>query len=206
MGPLFWNNSTTIKELKNLLDQNKVVLAEGDTVLGLLADISEKGYAELDRIKKRSQKPYLLLVKNKERALNFIEKDAIGFFQFEKLSNICWPGPVTLIFKAKATVPYGVKSAEGNVAIRVPDHKGLLQLLEYFDALYSTSANTSGEPVPATVDQVEETIMQAIAGIVLNENQSRSTTASTIIDCTGNKVKIVRQGAFAVERLKEFLE
>ena len=141
-----------------------------------------------------------------EKALTFIEKDTKGFFQFEKLSNICWPGPITLIFKAKATVPHGVKSPEGNVAMRVPDHKGLLQLLEHFDALYSTSANISGKPIPITIDQVEESIVQAVAGMVLNEHSSRLHLPSTIIDCTGEKIKIVRQGAFAVEKLKEFLE
>lgn len=204
MKPLFWNNPSTIKMIEKALHKNKVILAEGDTVLGLLSAISEKGYAELDRIKKRSQKPYLLLVKNKEKALSFIEKNSVEIFQFEKFLNICWPGPVTLIFKAKACVPYGVKSIEGNIAIRVPDHKALLKLLEHFDALYSTSANISGKSVPMSIDQVEEGILQAVEHIVLNENASQLTLPSTIIDCTNKKIKIVREGAFAIEKLQEF--
>src|SRR6201999_4405615 len=114
-----------------LLKQDKIILAEGDTVVGLLANISEYSYAKLDTLKNRSKKPYLLLVKNREKAFNFIEKESIKIFQFEKLINICSPGPVTLILKAKASVPWGVKSPEGNVAVRVPDHQGLLRLLEY---------------------------------------------------------------------------
>lgn len=206
MKPLFWDNRTTIKKIEKMLHKNKVILAEGDTVLGLLSDISEKGYRNLDLIKKRLEKPYLLLVKNKEKALSFVEEDSIEIFQFEKLLNICWPGPVTLIFKAKACVPWGVKSREGNVAIRVPNHKGLLHLLECFDALYSTSANISGKPVPLNIDQVEGSILQAVAGVVFNQNSSKPNIPSTIIDCTEKKIKIVREGAFATEKLKDFLK
>src|SRR5688572_10610199 len=153
MEPLYWGNQGVQETIEKLLKKDKVVLAQGDTVLGLLANISERGYLELDRIKKRSEKPYLLLAKNKEKAFDFIEKDDAMFFQIEKLVNICWPGPATLIFKAKTIVPFGVKSLAGNVAIRVPDHVGLRQLLENFDALYSTRANTSGNPAPMDITQ-----------------------------------------------------
>jgi len=206
MKPLFWGNKLTLDLVKKELCDGMVVLSEGDTVLGLLADVSKVGYAKLDHIKSRERKPYLLLVANQEKALNLIEKSAIKICQIEKLLNICWPGPATLIFRAKATVPEGVKSPEGNVAIRVPDHAGLLQLLQHFDALYSTSANSSGKQVPACLEDVDQSIKQAVACIVLNQNNTQSIVPSTIIDCTGQKIRIVRSGAFSVEKLKEFLE
>lgn len=206
MKPLLWGDVRTLKTVEKELRNGGVVLAAGDTVFGLLADVSERGYAKLDSIKNRSQKPYLLLVADHKKALNLIDKSANKICQIEKLINICWPGPATLIFKAKASVPQGVKSLEGNVAIRVPDHPGLLQLLQHFDALYSTSANTSGKPVPANLQNVEESIMQMVACIILNENETESTLPSTIIDCTQEKIKIVREGALPVEMLAEFLE
>lgn len=205
MEPLCWGDKNTQKQLKNMLEKDKVILAEGDTVLGLLANIFESSYNALDRIKKRSQKPYLLLVKDKEKAFNFIEKEAIKVFQIEKLIDVCWPGPVTLIFKAKTTVPRGVKSAEGNVAMRIPDHDGLQELLTHFDALYSTSANTTGKEVPSTIAQVEKSILDSVESIVLNKNRSDSLLPSTIIDCTQEKIKLVRQGAFPLEKLADFL-
>lgn len=201
MKPLLWGNSETIIQVADVLKKGKVVLAAGDTVFGLLADVSKEGYAQLDTIKKRSKQPYLLLVENKEKALNLVEKDVVGVFQFEKLLDICWPGPATLILKAKPEVPEGVKSPEGNIAIRVPDHEGLLRLLHHFDALYSTSANLKGRPVPANLEGVDKTILESVACIVLNNDASASTLASTIIDCTGDKPKIVREGAFAREKL-----
>lgn len=205
MKPLFWDNLETIKKLEKELHEGAVVLAAGDTVLGLLADVSEGGYAQLDALKKRSKKPYLLLVKSKEKVLKLIEKDPVNFFQIEKLMDLCWPGPVTLILKAKSKVPFGVKSPEGNVAIRVPDHAGLQQLLAHFDALYSTSANTSGNPVPADLLDVEKAILDGVSCVVLNEEGTGSIVASTIIDCTGEKIKIVREGAFSRSQLADFL-
>lgn len=206
MKPLFWGSQSTLEQVEKELKDGNVVLAGGDTVFGLLADVSEVGYAKLDCIKKRSKKPYLLLVANQEKAFRLIEKNKTKICQIEKLINICWPGPATLIFRAKASVPQGVKSPEGNVAIRIPDHAGLLQLLQHFDALYSTSANTSGKEVPGTLQDVEDDIMQAVACVVLNENQAESIVPSTIIDCTGERIKIIRNGAFPVEKLAEFLE
>jgi len=201
MKPLLWGNPETIIQVADMLQKGKVVLAAGDTVFGLLADISQEGYAQLDAIKNRSKQPYLLLVENKEKALNLVEKGAAEVFQFEKLLDICWPGPATLILKAKPEVPEGVKSPEGNIAVRVPDHEGLLRLLHRFDALYSTSANLKGKPVPANLEGVDASILESVSCVVLNDDESGSTLASTIIDCTGNKPKIVREGAFAREKL-----
>ncbi len=206
MKLLSWNDSESLEFLVDTLKKGNIVLAAGDTVLGLLADISEGGCAQLDAIKKRSKQPYLLLVENTQKALNLIEKDALEIFQAEKIMNICWPGPATLILKAKAEVPEGVKSPDGTIAIRVPDHAGLLQLLHHFDALYSTSANLKGEPVPAHLEKIDKSILEAVSAIVLNDNESSSTLASTIIDCTGDKLKIVRQGAFPVAKLVSLLE
>lgn len=204
MKELSWTNPKTIDYVKNELLKGNVILAEGDTVLGLLVDISEKGIAQLDRLKDRSKKPYLILVGDREKALKFIDKSAHSSLQIEKLINACWPGPVTLIFKAKQAVAPQAKSAEGNIAIRVPDHVGLLQLLTYFDALFSTSANKSGQTVPESIDQVDCHILHSVACTVVNDFQNRSQVhmPSTIIDCTGQQLVVVREGAFDIERLK----
>ena len=195
MRTLFWSNLETIGYLKKELRAGEVFLVEGDTVLGLLADVSEKGVAQLDHIKGRSKKPYLILVGSKEKALRFIEKSSIDKIQTEKLMNACWPGPVTLIFQAKKMLDPHIKSSNGTIALRIPDHAGLLRLLENFNGLFSTSA-----PVPTTIEAVDSSIMCAVSGIVLNEGNEREQIAlpSTIIDCTGERLVVVRHGAFDV--------
>ena len=206
MKPLYWGSNNTLECVEKELRSGGVVLAGGDTVLGLLAELSDNGYNKLDSIKKREKKPYLLLVSSQKKALDLIEKGNVKICQIEKLMNVCWPGPVTLILKAKASVAAGVKSLEGNVAIRVPAHAGLLGLLERFDGLFSTSANSSGNTVPACVQDVEESILRSVACVVLNENQAESVLPSTIIDCTGETIKIVREGAFSAIHGRNFFE
>jgi len=206
MKELLWSSPITVDYLENQLHKGEVVLAEGDTVLGLLADISEKGYEQLDYIKNREKKPYLLIVGDYKKALNFIEIEPGKLFQFENLMKTCWPGPVTLIFKAKRDSAVQIKSSNGNIALRVPCHSGLLKLLTKFDALFSTSANISGQPVPYNVAQVDHHVLNAVACVVLNDvtEKEGAYLPSTIIDCTGDKLMVVRQGAFEIALLKEF--
>jgi len=201
MKRLFWGNQEAITYITKELQNGEVILAEGDTVLGLLADVSAKGVEQLNHIKKRSQKPYLILVGNSKKVFDFIEVDKEKFFQTEKLIYACWPGPVTLIFKAKEGIFPAAQTPEGTIAIRVPNHPGLLQLLSHFDALFSTSANSSGQPVPDSIEAVDASILDAVACIVVNDANKQSTVPSTIIDCTGEKPVIVRQGAFDMSKL-----
>lgn len=207
MRTLLWSNPKTIGYLEKELYSGGVVLAEGDTVLGLLADLSQKGHAQLDHIKNRSKKPYLILVGDRKKALQLIDNDRYKRFQIEKLMNICWPGPVTLIFHAKPGLTWYSKSVDGTVALRVPDHAGLLQLLENFDGLFSTSANSAGDPVPSTMQQVDSAIKSAVACAVVHDDNTavQSSVPSTIIDCTGERMVVVRQGAFDVDILTDMM-
>ena len=206
MRKLSWSNPETTDYLEKELHNGGVVLAEGDTVLGLLVDVSEKGVAHLDCIKNRSKKPYLILIGSPQKVFDFIEIDQKKIFQVEKLINICWPGPVTLIFRAKQGVCEQARSEDGTIALRVPDHAGLLQLLARFEALFSTSANKGGAPVPEALEQVDSHISDSVACVVTNDEKSESTLPSTIIDCTGDKLKVVREGAFDSRQLADFMD
>lgn len=205
MKRLFWGDLETINHAKKILKEGGVVLAEGDTVLGLLADVSEKGIAKLNALKTRFHKPYLILVNNSKKALNFIQKDDAKSLQIEKIMNNCWPGPVTLILKAKEGFCLPAQSVDGKVAIRVPDHAGLLNLLESFDALFSTSANITGQPVPSMIDEVDDHILDSISAIVMNDIHQEQLLPSTIIDCTGDTLVVIREGAFDVTELMSMM-
>ena len=203
MRTLLWVDPETIDYLEQQLESGGIILAQGDTVLGLLAAVSRKGFLSLNRIKAREEKPYLLLVHDYKKALDLIEIPQGKLLQFEKFMNSCWPGPVTLIFRAKQGISQYMKASNGTVAIRVPEHAGLLKLLERFDALFSTSANSSGAPIPGSIKEVEGGIINSVSSIVLNdENEySQSTVPSTIIDCTGDQVVVIRKGAFSIDTL-----
>ncbi|HSC24739.1 MAG TPA: L-threonylcarbamoyladenylate synthase [Candidatus Babeliales bacterium] len=202
MRKLLWSSPKTIDKLDKTLRNGSVILAEGDTVFGLLADVSEKGHARLDYIKNRSNKPYLILVHDIKKALNFIEKETIHNIQIEKIIKTCWPGPVTLLFPAKKSISSYAKSSNETVALRIPNHKGLLQLLSRRDGLFSTSANKSGESIPHSLEDVDKDIINNITSVVINDDHHHGTNLpSTIIDCTQEQLVIVRHGNFDASNL-----
>jgi L-threonylcarbamoyladenylate synthase len=198
---LFWKDSSTIDRLQRTLRDGKVVISSTDTVLGLLADTSYRGFKALDSIKKRAAKPYIVLVGSKEKAFSLIDKPAS--LQIENIIHKCWPGPVTLICTAHKKVPYYIKAENGTVGIRMPDHEGLLKLLNYFDGLFSTSANLSGKPMPLTVDDLDEQIISQVEYLVLDdEKKTPLFLPSTILDCSKEQITVVREGAFPIEQIE----
>src|ERR1700722_34926 len=143
---LSWHDENTLEKVRDLLAQNQVILCSTDTVLGLLAPATRQGYEQLDTIKQRTKKPYLILIGSADALPKFIDQPLT--FHIEKLINSCWPGPLTLIFKANPLLPHFVTGGAETVALRVPDHVQLRQLAAQFHGLFSTSANVANQPVP----------------------------------------------------------
>lgn len=198
----FWEDESSYEMMYRLLASGEAIVGDSDTVLGLYASVCAKGRARLDSIKERSEKPYLILVARKDKALCFIEKPVSDLVQ--KIMDACWPGPVTLICRARADLPDYAKHAQGTVALRVPLHKGLQAILSECEGLFSTSANKTGKPVPAFLHDVGSEILDRVAGCVLNKEEGGSSvTSSTILDCTGEQIKLIREGAYPVALLEE---
>ena len=201
---VYWQDPETIKKLIKSLEKGKVSVAASDTVLGLLADTSQAGFDELNKVKKRFTKPYIILINSPRKLLHFIDVDFDD--QLKRLINKCWPGPVTIIFKSKRTIPVYLKSFGDTIAIRIPKCDDLLNLLQSFEGLFSTSANISGDPVPEDVNELDLNIIDSVDYIVLDKSSKDnkySVVPSTILDCTGPKIKLVREGVYPVKELEE---
>lgn len=196
---LSWLDKIGVDRLVADLKAHRVAVTSTDTVFGLLAQADEQGFEHLNRIKKRGDKPYLILISGADRLADFVELPLAP--AVDKLVRHCWPGPLTLIFKARPGVPEYMLGAGGTIAIRVPAHPGLLSILPHFRALFSTSANLSGERPPESVDALSGEILGQIACLVADEHPLKS-LPSTIIDCSGEKLKVVREGAYAVAELE----
>ncbi len=119
---LYWDHKNTICKVLAIMRSGGVIVGSSDTVIGLLAPLTKEGFDAFNRIKKRQEKPYLILVKSQFEAINLI--DQVLSEEIKNIMRSCWPGPLTLIFKAKADLPDYVKSPDGTIALRVPDHVG----------------------------------------------------------------------------------
>jgi len=201
---IYWNDQNTFKILRSILNDQKVILTSGDTVLGLWGNISSTVFERMNTIKDRHDKPYLMVIGSIDKLPLFIDQP-LGE-QLETLVQTCWPGPVTLIFKARADLPSWMKSSDGTIALRVPDHLGLLELLRDFDGLFSTSANRHGQPIPESVALVDRLILEQVGAVCVERGQLvYPQNPSTILNCSTGSIEVVRAGVFHVDMLRELL-
>lgn len=192
---LSWNSQKDVEVARRLLMQNELLVGTSDTILGLLAPLTHEGFVALNAIKGRQEKPYVILVENFQSATKLVENS----FQLEKLSAF-WPAPLTLVCTARKDLPEWLTSKDGTIAIRVPDHEGLRSLLEGLPGLFSTSANKAGQPVATRIEDIDADILTAVAAIITDDHPPLE-RASTIVDCTVEPYKVIREGAFDLSML-----
>lgn len=209
---IYWSDDNTIKNLNHSICNNEISITSTDTILGFLGNITKKSFENIIKIKGRKEdKPFLILVDFYSKIFEFVEEKEIK--QNKNLLLILekfWPGPLTIIFNAKKNLPNFLKSKQNGIAIRCPKHDGLQKILQFFNGLFSTSANKTGDPIPDKLSELNLNIIDNIKHIVLDKNNIDTnyklyqTFPSTIIDVTNrNYVKIIREGAIPTKELEK---
>ena len=199
---MYWQDKTTVEEIIKKLKEETVVAGSSDTVVGLIAPLTQNGFDALNKLKRRSDKPYLVLVASRKQANQFT--DAVQKEPIKTLIENCWPGPLTLIVPAKKSVPDVATSSSNAIALRVPDHAGLQEVALAMGGIFSTSANSTNQPVPQTVDDIDQEIKNSVA-LLINDQELSKKNPSTILDCTDKTIKIVREGGYSREFLRQYL-
>jgi L-threonylcarbamoyladenylate synthase len=195
----YWDQIADIKAVRNDCDAGRLVIGSSDTVFGLLATFSLTGSLLLDRVKGRSNKPYIVLISDLKQVLPLLVQEQVD--RYHRLIAACWPGPVTLIFPL--TPAAAQELGQDSLAIRMPAHAGLRCLLED-GPLYSTSANKAGHVIPEGIDQVDpDIICQASCVIVDPLNPRESEQPSAILDCRGEQIVVIRSREPLVTELKQ---
>jgi Putative translation factor (SUA5) len=187
-----WDDSKTIDIIASMVASGRTFAGTTDTVLGLFSPATLSGFQLLNELKGRSEKPYLILIGDRQKTSEF--SDDGGLIHIEKMMDKYWPGPLTIIMNAKDCVPVWMKSHDNKIALRLPNHEPLRALLRKTGPLFSTSANKAGMPVARAFDEIDADIKNEIALWVKDTHGSRE-VASTIIDCSQNPCVIIRQGA-----------
>mgnify|MGYP001580777452 CR=1 FL=1 len=110
-----------------------------------------------------------------------------------------WPGPLTCIVPKKQTLPLAV-SATATVAVRIPDHVDARALLRAAGPMAVTSANISGGANPTSAQEVYIQLNGRIP-LILDGGKTRAGVPSTLVDCTGEKPVILREGPITLAEL-----
>lgn len=213
---------TGMRLAKVSLGRGEVVVIPTDTVYGIAADaFSPSAVEKLLAAKGRGrQSPPPVLIGNLN-ALHALAESVPDVAR--RLAETFWPGALTMILRSQPSLSWDLGETKGTVALRMPDHKIALALLEEVGPLAVSSANLTGEPAAVTCQQAVAYFDNAVA-TYLDGGASPKGEASTIIDLTsitestdaeGNlvtsgKIKIVRQGALSAAKIatvaKELLE
>lgn len=120
-----------------------------------------------------------------------------------QLADRFWPGALTLIVRAQASLGMDLGETGGTIAVRVPDHEFTRDLLRRTGPLAVSSANVSGEPPATTADEAIAMLGNSVA-VYLDAGEARLGEPSTIIDLASTSTgRVLRAGAIAFEDLVE---
>lgn len=120
-----------------------------------------------------------------------------------KLANRFLPGPLTLVVPKHPDLPE-VVSSRPTVGVRVPDHPVARSLLRAAGPMAVTSANLSGYPNPVTAQEVFAQLGGRIA-LILDGGKTPGGVPSTVVDCAGEELQILREGPISREEIFAFL-
>jgi tRNA threonylcarbamoyl adenosine modification protein (Sua5/YciO/YrdC/YwlC family) len=198
---------TGMRLARAAIRRGELVVIPTDTVYGVAADAFSPQAVQrlLDAKGRTRQSPPPVLVPGVAtlEALAAVVPAAV-----RKLVDAFWPGGLTIVLPAQPSLAWDLGDTDGTVAVRMPDNRIALELLEETGPLAVSSANLTGKPA-ATTAQDALTMLGDSVDTYLDGGPSQS-TASTIVDATalvapGGKVTVLREGAISLAQLRDVL-
>lgn len=190
-----------IDEIVDILKNNGVISVPTDTVYGVCARInSKKAHDNLILVKNRPEtKPFPVMCANEEQ----IKDIAIVNKKAEKIIKAFMPGPITIVLNKKETVPDYITNGKKTIAIRMATSKTLEKIiLSLGTPIFMSSANQSGEKTSESLEEIEKNCPK-INGML--EGKIKLGIGSTIIDCTSEKIKVLREGPVRLEEINNII-
>lgn len=185
----------------------QIIVMPTDTVYGVAADaFSPQAVATLLAAKGRGRNmpPPVLIprIGTMEGLATEISDDA------RKLAEKYWPGPLTLIFHAQPTLTWDLGETKGTVALRVPDDQLALDLLTITGPLAVSSANRTGQAAAQTGSEARSQLAESVEVYLeggFRPLEGTDPTPSTIVDATGLRLRVVREGAISLEEIQRMI-
>lgn len=175
------------------LKKGKVIICPTDTVYGFLADGSNKKAVEkIFKIKKRAKsKPLPVFIAD----FKIAKELAIINIRQEKILRRYWPGKYTFVLNRKPGAKlFGVD--QNTIALRIPKYNFLNDLLKKINIpLVQTSVNISTKPALIRIEDIVKEFenQKNKPDLIISSGRLPNTKASTIIDLSKYKIKILRK-------------
>ena len=184
-------------KIEKTLEAGGAVVLPTETVYGLFAQALNEEAVE--RVYELKQRP-------RDKALNLNVASLEEIYAFSKnqpsylkqLYQAFLPGPLTIILQANDRVPTWINSGMETVGFRIPKHPVTLDLIRKYGPLIGPSANLSGKASGTSFQQIMMDFQeQHVSGV--KDDVALTGQDSTILDLSGEKALILRQGAITRE-------
>ncbi|HEY9151626.1 MAG TPA: L-threonylcarbamoyladenylate synthase [Anaerolineales bacterium] len=192
------DSPNAIRQAMEILQAGGLVAFPTDTVYGVGAlAFDGKAVESIYKAKDRPiEKAIPVLIGNAED-INKVASEVP--LMAKKLAERFWPGPLTIVVPKHVNLPDSV-SATNTVGVRVPNHVVARSVLRAAGPMAVTSANISGKPSPSTAEEVFEQLNGRIA-LIVDGGKTPGGVPSTLVDCTGAKPEVLREGPVSFEEI-----
>ena len=193
-----------IREAVSILKNGGVVAYPTDTVYGLGACMTDIN--AVDRIFQVKGRPKGMALPVLLADMKQIEEIVTDFTPAaQQLVKEFFPGALTIILPKNDGVPDIITGGGKTIAFRIPNHPVPLAIVKGLGKpIVGTSANLSGHPSALTAAAVREQIGDKI-DMVIDGGKCPGGIESTVIDLSGEKPVIRRQGVIPIEKLRKIL-
>jgi L-threonylcarbamoyladenylate synthase len=197
------NLQIAIKEAKDVILTRGLVAIPTESFYALAVNVTdEKAIHRLIAAKKRLEKnPILILIPSIDAVNDYVDSVPVVA---AKLMKQFWPGGLTLVFEARASVSSLLTAGTGKIGVRLSSHFLPTELARLAGtAITGTSANLSGQPACKTSREVMGTIGDAV-DLVLDGGETQGGKGSTVLDVTVDPPLILREGMVRRDALMRF--
>ncbi|MDQ4212345.1 L-threonylcarbamoyladenylate synthase [Microbacterium capsulatum] len=202
---------TGMRHARQAIGRGELIVLPTDTVYGVGADAFSPAAVQrlLDAKGRGRQQPPPVLVANVAALTALVETVPEPV---QRLVDEFWPGGLTIVLPSQPSLVWDLGETHGTVAVRMPDQRVALELLEETGPLAVSSANLTGEAAAVEIGDAERMLGDSIA-VYLDHGPSGAGVASTIVDATSlvrpggedAKVRVLRDGAVSRSELARVL-
>lgn len=189
-----------VRALAAELVRGAVMAYPTETFYGLgAAGFSELAVRKIFRIKGRDASKALPVLASDLDMVRALSADLLP--SFLALAGEFWPGPLTLVLRASSRLPGHLAGPDRSIALRIPPVPWLRDLVaEMNQPLTATSANRAGQQALSDPEEVTG-LFSGKVDVIVNGGRTPGGQPSTVVDLTGQRPRILREGAVPTDRI-----
>jgi L-threonylcarbamoyladenylate synthase len=198
-------SKSSLREAGEVVRGGGVIAFPTETFYGLGVDpFNVPAVQRLYDLKGRSSQtsPILVLIRSRRELQALVSEITPAA---DRLMQACWPGPLTLVFRAAEAVPSVLTAGTGTIGVRLSAYPDVQRVLEVVGGpLTGTSANRTGQPPTTTADEVERAFGVDV-DLIVNGGPTPGGLPSTVVDTTVSPPRLIREGCVSQAALRAVL-